>query len=1242
MDAERWDRVRRLFDEALDQPTGARAAWLAGRCDGEVATEVRTLLAAHERADTSVVDRIPTQIGNYRDLSLLGEGGFGTVYLATQHQPVHRRVALKVLRAGMDSAQVIARFALEREALARMSHPSIAAIYDAGTTAGGMPFFAMEYVDGQSLTSYCDSHRLELMARLRLFVQVCRGVHHAHQKGVIHRDLKPSNVLVATVDGVPVPKIIDFGIAKALADGREAAAATADVRVLGTPGYLSPEQAALESGHVDARSDVYALGILLYELLTGHLPHDPAENKERGLLAYLQRVREAEPRRPSTAAATSGIAVAAARGVGARTLRRRLRGDLDKITLMALEREPARRYPSADALAADLERHLRHEPVLAGAPGVGYRLRKFVRRHRVVAASSVAILLALVFGLVAALWQNGIARSALRAAVGHRLSAQAINLAEESPTLALLLAIEGAERAPGEDADAALYTALGRHHEVDQKPVHDGAPQWSAVSDDGRCRLSGDDSQLVLCHDLSAGAIRHRFDLHEHRLTGVAVDRTGRRGASFDRDGVLFLLDLERGIALARVVHPMAVAAAAFVPAQDALLTACADGVLRRCEPDGTCVELVRHRRPLAALGMAPDGHGVAVLGDDGLLSVHALPGGSETLSRRLVAPTRKFERPVRAEVRFASAARLLVCLGTAGQLEIVDLAEPSRSWRPASQPCLAFALAEQASLLAVCETNPVSDAVVFVLDLATRARTELPAPQKQMEHLAMDPAGYTLVGAVYNEPLLRVFDPVLGLDLATVRGSNHALYGPWVTADGEWIDALGHNGSVHRWRTAVLGEQRRLALQRLRGGLLGCVPMPPGERAICWRRVDGDVRYALVDVVRGTELLPLGDSGERPPGAVLAPRHDAVILAVANGTEVVGLPDGKSLFSCPQPLFRPRCNAGLTHLVGQVDGRVQAFDMRTRALVFDRVAEGVQYADVSQDGAMVLTADGGKNTTTIWSVTSEQPVAVIEHRGFAFDACFLPDGRQVFAFANDATARVVDVATGRDVLRLDAPTADFGWVHVDPTGRHLAIRTPEEISVYERATVARRLRQAIDDPVEHFEDVAFAADGSQVLVVQSGGRYRVLPLEPLATARRLAPRELTAAERRRYDLPVGSDAPPANITSKSLVDAVIARMTRPEVTADQVAEALAQLAVAATIRQRPQPRFHLARALTWSRHLGLGGTLADADREQVFSGVRAFLAAEGEAARRVLSTHHALAGLRQQPGFAELLTRQD
>ena len=452
------DRARDLFQTAALLPDpSARRAFLDRESAGDPALRGRVdaLLAAFRAAPPPAEP--PGQdealiAGRFRLREPLGEGGMGSVYRADQIAPVKRSVALKLIKPGMDSREVLARFEMERQALALMDHPHIARVLDAGTTDKGRPFFVMELVNGVPITDYCDLHRLDVPARLALFRQVCGAVQHAHQKGVIHRDLKPTNVLVETHDETPVPKVIDFGLAKAVAG---AAIANRTLRtefgfVVGTPLYMAPEQATFDALDVDTRADIYALGAILYELLTGGPPIPEAALSKTTVDEMLRLVRETDPPTPSHRLAAGPPGVAAARRAEPGQLRRLVRGDLDWVVMKALAKERHRRYETAAGLAADIERFLNHEPVSAGPPGAGYRVRKFVRRNRGPVAAAAAVLVALVAGVVGTTAGLVEARRQERRAVAEADAANAARQAEaEQRKLA------DAERAKAEAARKA-------------------------------------------------------------------------------------------------------------------------------------------------------------------------------------------------------------------------------------------------------------------------------------------------------------------------------------------------------------------------------------------------------------------------------------------------------------------------------------------------------------------------------------------------------------------------------------------------------------------------------------------------------------------------------------------------------------------------------------------------------------------------------------------------------------------
>jgi len=362
------------------------------------------------RLEAVADETMPERIDRYKILQKLGEGGCGEVYMAEQTEPVRRRVALKVIKLGMDTKQVIARFEAERQALALMDHPNIAKVLDAGATETGRPYFVMELVKGIRITDFCDQQHLSTSERLGLFTQVCQAIQHAHQKGIIHRDVKPSNILVTLHDGVPVPKVIDFGIAKATEQPlTEKTVFTAFGQFMGTPAYMSPEQAELSGLDIDTRSDIYALGVLLYELLTGRTPFDAKELLQAGLDEMRRRIREEEPMRPSTRLSTMADAdlttIAQQRQSEPAKLTRFVRGDLDWIVMKCLEKDRRRRYETANGLVMDIQRHLNNEPVMACPPSAAYRLQKLVRRNKLAVGAVTAVGVALGIGFGIAAWQ---------------------------------------------------------------------------------------------------------------------------------------------------------------------------------------------------------------------------------------------------------------------------------------------------------------------------------------------------------------------------------------------------------------------------------------------------------------------------------------------------------------------------------------------------------------------------------------------------------------------------------------------------------------------------------------------------------------------------------------------------------------------------------------------------------------------------------------------------------------------
>lgn len=495
--------LRKRIEELLEAAESAEDFFSEGRSMvAETIAPLRVLADEAERAASADLGEEPigSKIGRYKLLEKIGEGGCGVVYMAEQEEPVRRRVALKIIKLGMETKSVIARFEAERQALAMMDHPNIARVFDAGATDRGPPYFIMELVRGVPVTKYADQNRLDVRARLDLFVQVCHAIQHAHQKGIIHGDIKPSNIIVALHDGKPVPKVIDFGISKATeARLTDKLLFTAYAQLVGTPAYMSPEQAEMGGVDIDTRSDIYSLGVLLYELLTGWTPFDAKELVASGLDELRKTLREREPARPSVRlsalTAEELKRTASARQTEPARLVALLRGDLDWIVTKALEKDRARRYETANGLAMDLQRHLDHEPVVARPPSWSYRLLKLVRRNRGVFIAGSAVAAALVAGMSTSTYLLLKEREARqRAVAAEQQQARLRREAEVRERITQAALLVNQERF--EEADARLNAVDRTQPTMEGAAVFRAVGEWHAV--ENRWRAAADRFRALL------------------------------------------------------------------------------------------------------------------------------------------------------------------------------------------------------------------------------------------------------------------------------------------------------------------------------------------------------------------------------------------------------------------------------------------------------------------------------------------------------------------------------------------------------------------------------------------------------------------------------------------------------------------------------------------------------------------------------------------------------------------------
>ncbi|UCE47376.1 MAG: protein kinase, partial [Phycisphaerales bacterium] len=637
-----------IYHEAVSKPPEERKAYLEVACggDAELLARIEALLEAREVKDSFLeapgvgqgatlgsypsIDGPGTKIGRYELLEMIGEGGMGMVYLAQQKEPVKRKVALKIVKLGMDTKQVVARFEAERQALAVLDHPNIAHVFDAGTTETGRPYFVMEYVKGTSITKYCDENKFSIENRLRLFEQVCEGIHHAHQKGIIHRDLKPSNILVSVHGDRAAPKIIDFGIAKAVTQPlTEKTFVTFQGQLLGTPEYMSPEQVDLATQDIDTRSDIYSLGVVLYELLTGAPPFDAEKLREGGIDQILQVIREEEPSTPSarlTSLGDEAKAVAERRKTQIITLARRLHRELEWIPMKAMRKDRMRRYRSASELADDIRNYLTGTPLIAGPESTVYRARKFVRKHAGSVATAALLLVVIILGLVASILLGCRAEQAREQEAVARVEAErardkeAALRAEVEQALARAEEAEKATREKSEQLRRTLYVnsiqlADAKYREANIGRVRellDACPEDLRGWEWYRLRHISDQSRMILRG-------------HKKLAKSVAFSPDGKRIISGNWDSTINVWDAETGDELRTLLgHKKCVESVAFSPDGRRIVSGSDDKTIKIWDT-ATGAELMTlraHGRSINSVAFSPDGKRIVSGSEDNTIKV--------------------------------------------------------------------------------------------------------------------------------------------------------------------------------------------------------------------------------------------------------------------------------------------------------------------------------------------------------------------------------------------------------------------------------------------------------------------------------------------------------------------------------------------------------------------------------------------------------------------------------------------